>query len=61
MNSYLIYSICRPLKVIARIGHKIMLNFLKKKDLLTQTNIDGKEHGKQIYFKDGLRGYVMVD
>ena len=27
MHSYLIYSICRPLKVIVRRGHKIMLNF----------------------------------
>ena len=27
MHSYLIYSICRPLKGIVRRGHKIMLNF----------------------------------
>ena len=31
MHSYLIYSICRPLKGIVRRGHKIMLNFKKRK------------------------------
>ena len=30
MHSYLIYSICRPIKMMVRRGHKIMLNFKKK-------------------------------
>ena len=39
MHSYFIYSICRPPKVIVRRGHKIVLNFLKKKeDLPTYPN-----------------------
>ena len=58
MHFYLIYSICRPPKVIVRGGHKIMLNFFKKKDLptyLPKLKLMGRSTANKYILKDGLR------
>ena len=60
MHSYIIYSICRPPKVIVRRIHKIMLNFYKKKKkkkkptYLPKLKLMGRSTANKYNFKDGF-------
>ena len=56
LHSYLIYSICRPPKAIVKRGHKIMVNFFKKKrhTCLPKLKLMGRTTANKYIFKDGL-------
>ena len=60
IHSYLIYSICRPLKVIVRRNNKILLNFLKKKKrptYLPKLKLMGLSMANTCIIKDDLMLY----
>ena len=62
MHSYLMYSICRPLKVIVKRSHKIMQNSLKKLRLtyLPKLKLMDRSMAIKYIFKDGLNSVLVL-